>query len=250
MAHEKQYTARQASLAVLEKVNKLLEDSRVYAQLQDLEKKEGKMSSKERQIRAKVGLLGKPSFKLGKCDKCGSDMQKGEEAHDCVEKAESGHEKGIHVSATRKEAGKSHVGAIVEGAHEVREHGGTGIKNPDGVAKVREEGAKKMHRNVLSEMRSMKSPDLGKAEPKGEIHPKEHVEGEPVKPGARIEAQKDPQHNPKEEAEGNNELAGTTPTQVGQDGKNVPGGDEIKSHLKLAKWIGRMEHKRSLKGPV
>jgi hypothetical protein len=28
----------------------------------------------------------------------------------------------------------------------------------------------------------------------------------------------------KEQAEGNNELAGTTPTQVGQDGKNMPGG--------------------------
>jgi hypothetical protein len=63
----------------------------------------------------------------------------------------------------------------------------------------------------------------------------------------RLRSQTPPLNNPKEQAEGNNELAGTTPTQVGQDGKNVPGGDEIRGHLKLAKFIGRMEHKRSLK---
>lgn len=62
----------------------------------------------------------------------------------------------------------------------------------------------------------------------------------------RLSGQTNPSSNPKEKAEGNNELAGTTPTQVGQDGKNIPGGDEIKGHLKLAKFIGRMEHKRTL----
>lgn len=63
----------------------------------------------------------------------------------------------------------------------------------------------------------------------------------------RLRPEVAPGNNPKEQAEGNNELAGTTPTQVGQDGKNVPGGDEIRGHLKLAKFIGRMEHKRSLR---
>lgn len=76
--------------------------------------------------------------------------------------------------------------------------------------------------------------------PKGEIHPKEHE----AAPSDSVQPQKDPQHNSKEEAEGNNELAGTTPTQVGQDGKNMPGGDEIKGHLKLAKFVGRMDYKR------
>lgn len=79
--------------------------------------------------------------------------------------------------------------------------------------------------------------------PKGEIHPKEHENA----PSDEPREQKDPQHNPKEEAEGNNELAGTTPTQVGQDGKNMPGGDEIKGHLKLAKFVGRMDYKRQNK---
>ena len=66
----------------------------------------------------------------------------------------------------------------------------------------------------------------------------------------RLREQQNPMKNPKEQAEGNNELAGTTPTQVGQDGKNIPGGDEIKGHLKLAKFIGRMEHKRLSKKNV
>lgn len=82
--------------------------------------------------------------------------------------------------------------------------------------------------------------------PKGEIKPKE--EEQAPKDGTR--EQVDPQHNPKEQAEGNNELAGTTPTQVGEDGKNKPGYDEMKSHLKLAKFIGYMEHKRLSKKAI
>jgi len=75
--------------------------------------------------------------------------------------------------------------------------------------------------------------------------PKEKTQGEPVNPGKRVEEQAAPEKNPKEQAEGNNELAGTTPTQVGQDGKNVPGHAEIVSgHFKLAKFIGRMHAKR------
>lgn len=85
----------------------------------------------------------------------------------------------------------------------------------------------------------------GKVDP-GIAHPKEHVEA----PSDDTRSQTPPGSNPKEQAEGNNELAGTTPTQVGQDGKNLPGYDEMKSHLKLAKFIGRMEHKRTIKRPL
>ena len=47
--------------------------------------------------------------------------------------------------------------------------------------------------------------------PKGEIHPKEHVEGAAAPASEGIQEQKDPQHNAAEQKEGNNELAGTTP---------------------------------------
>jgi hypothetical protein len=79
--------------------------------------------------------------------------------------------------------------------------------------------------------------------PKGEINPAQPQ----AAPKDGIAAQPAPGNNPKEQAEGNNELAGTTPTQVGQDGKNVPGGDEIKGHLKLAKFCGYMEAKRQMR---
>ena len=85
----------------------------------------------------------------------------------------------------------------------------------------------------------------GKA-PAGEIHPKEQVQGA----SDDVRTQKSPEANPAEQKEGNNELAGTTPTQVGQDGKNLPGGDEIGGHLKLAKFIGHMESKRKMKAGV
>lgn len=101
---------------------------------------------------------------------------------------------------------------------------------------------------MLSKSEVLKmSSRLEKAEPAGEIHPKEQVQGEPENPGARIESQAAPDKNPKEQAEGNNMPAGTTPTQVGQDGKNKPGFDEMRSDLKLAKFIGHMESKRKKK---
>jgi len=80
--------------------------------------------------------------------------------------------------------------------------------------------------------------------PKGEMNPAQPQ----VAPKDGTATQPSPGNNPKEQAEGNNELAGTTPTQVGQDGKNIPGGDEIKGHLKLAKFIGHMESKRKHRG--
>ena len=105
---------------------------------------------------------------------------------------------------------------------------------------------------LLKKSEVLKKGKLAKAdgvEPKGEIHPKEPQAGESEKPGERVHAQAAPDKNPKEQAEGNNELAGTTPTQVGQDGKNKPGFDEINGHLKLAKFIGYMQAKRKMAKP-
>lgn len=221
MANEKLYTAKQAAQAVLEKVGEVLRKSEVL-------------------------------------------------------KAETGHEKGVHTSMATKihpasqlphgnKGGKSHAGMETAGAHDVRANGGPGIKKPGKVAEVRENTAKKIHRNVLADLRSMPSPSLGKsecskcgqmhkqevptsqnecnevvqkAEPKGEIHPKEQQAGEAVKPGERVKEQVPPQENTHEQAEGNNEPAGTTP----KDG--IEQSQELGSHLKLAKFIGRMEQKR------
>lgn len=85
------------------------------------------------------------------------------------------------------------------------------------------------------------SAPIAKSEPIDKIKPDETA------PSDKTAELKDPAKNPKEQAEGNNEAAGTTPTQVGQDGKNMPGFDEMKSALKLAKFIGHMHAKRQMK---
>lgn len=120
----------------------------------------------------------------------------------------------------------------------------------------------------VGQMLHKKNENLAKAENSGKENAKpsehdskdadQHADGKPpkgeIKPAQKEAAPKDgvastpaPGNNPKEQAEGNNELAGTTPTQVGPNGKNVPGGDEIKGHLKLAKFIGHMEAKRKMR---
>ena len=55
----------------------------------------------------------------------------------------------------------------------------------------------------------------------------------------------DPDHDPKEMAEGNNPEPGSKPGVESHPGQDAA---PVKGHLKLAKFIGRMEHKRSLKG--
>jgi hypothetical protein len=104
------------------------------------------------------------------------------------------------------------------------------------------------------ETENKKAPSSSVGKEKEEVHPEASdsafdVKGKDSKSSddARQGTTPNPEKNPKEQAEGNNELAGTTPTQVGQDGKNLPGGDEIKGHLKLAKFVGRMDYKRQSK---
>lgn len=155
----------------------------------------------------------------------------------------TGHEKGVH--ASHGHGGKGQKG-ISEAGEALRISGGNkNISNP--TKRGLHNAAVGEHKAKLGELKAMPKPNLTKSDdkPKSEIHPKEPQAGESENPGNRIHGQAAPQNNPKEQAEGNNELAGTTPNQVGQDGKNLPGHDEqISGHLKLAKFIGRMHAKR------
>lgn len=163
MAHEKQYTAKQAAFAVLEKVGELLQKSELA------KKYEG--------------------FK-----------------------------------------------AVEESARK------SGASDPAAVAAAI--GRKKYGKQAFQEA-AAHGHKMGKSED-GKIHPKEKEQA----PSDDVRSQVAPQQNPKEQAEGNNMLAGTTPTQVGPDQKNLPGFDEMKGHIKLAKFLGHMEHKRISKKAV
>lgn len=86
----------------------------------------------------------------------------------------------------------------------------------------------------------LQKSELMKAEPVGELHPKEKE----AAPSDNVETQPAPNTNPDEVKENGNPAPGASPQ------NEDPYAAEIKGHLKLAKFIGRMEHKRSSKGSV
>lgn len=142
-----------------------------------------------------------------------------------------------------KESADKIAGAIkakVHPAHKSEEmdkhaaDGDGGKIMPDKMKKSAESAKENMPKKASAENEPEKSDKAFETKPGHE------KTGDP-----RLNHQEAPGNNPKEQAEGNNELAGTTPTQVGQDGKNKPGYDEMKGYLKLTKFMGRMEHKRN-----
>jgi len=181
-------------------------------------------------------------------------MEKGETKHDrCVE----------HVEENSPGVTNPHAVCVAEGVRpgkwkksELEKHGLSPEQMKAKLAKhglSPEEIKSKLKKYETSNSKKLgyKLSEAGKEERSPEASDQSFkVQGKDQKTSSgekRLAEQKDPMHNSKEQAEGNNEPAGTTPTQVGQDGKNKPGYDEMKGHLKLAKFIGRMEHKRTSK---
>lgn len=197
MAHEKQYTPKQAALAVLDKVGELLKKSELTHSI--LNKADG--------------------FKH-------TDTHAGHDIHVGESGGKWAHQYFKHGSGY---VHGSNSGAIFSSKQKAVE--GAKIKISANIRK---------NEIPTSQNETNEKTPLKKAEQPGKIHPKEKEQA----PSDGVRSQTDPQHNPKEQAEGNNPLAGTTPTQVGPDGKNVPGFDEMQGHIKLAKFLGRMEHKR------
>jgi hypothetical protein len=88
---------------------------------------------------------------------------------------------------------------------------------------------------IGAEEKDQEMPSDGAFEPKGIDHKSSD--------DPRLGSTNDPDKDPKEHAEGNNAQPGSKPAveaNVSQDTNS------IKGHMKLAKFIGRMEHKRSL----
>ena len=153
-----------------------------------------------------------------------------------------------HMSDEKKYTAQEAARAVLQKAEEIlKKHEHIGWNKLH--SKLEHEGYSSKSADKIAGSIKAKVEKSEDAEPKGEIHPKEPQVGESEKPGNRIHGQLAPDKNPKEEAEGNNMPAGTTPTQVGQDGKNLPGFDEMRGHIKLAKFIGHMQAKRKMSKP-
>lgn len=167
-----------------------------------------------------VNLLAKVEEILKKSEV----LSKGETKHDrCVE----------HVKENSPEVKNPHAVCVAEGVKPSK------WNKSEGLEKGETENSKKLGYKLSEEGKKEKQPE--ESDKAFEVEGKESKSSD----DARLKEQESPEKNPKEQAEGNNEKAGTTPTQVGEDGKNKPGYDEMKGHLKLAKFIGYMDGKRA-----
>lgn len=145
-----------------------------------------------------------------------------------LSKAETGHEKGVHTAAkmTENKGGRSEAGA----RHLERK---SDPKSPAG---------KDVHAAVLGEMKSMPKPDLGKAEDGMKAAPStdKNAPGEKAQDTpAGVKASPNPAR-PQAHENGN-----PAPGAFPQNEQKY--GAELKGHLKLAKFVGRMEEKRKAK---
>jgi hypothetical protein len=252
MAHEKLYTAKQATVAVLEKVGEILKKSELHKKYEGFKAVEESAresgASDPAAVAAAAGRkkYGKEAFQEAAAK--GKKMGKAE--------GSEGHYSD-NAAPEHPEAGRtSHPSKCPTCGHPSPSTGqGDTLPRTKAQEDWMEKGEMTKYETSNSKKLGYKLSEAGKEEVQPEasdnaFKTKGEKAADKSSNDPRLVQQKDPQHNAKENAEGNNELAGTTPTQVGQDGKNKPGYDEMKGHLKLAKFIGMKHYKRgkSLEG--
>jgi hypothetical protein len=254
---EKLFTAKQAASAVLEKVGEILQKSELH------KKSEGHFSMSAAPEEPEAGRASHPS----KCPECGhpspesgqgdtlprskaqEDWQKSEKDSKIRQLQKHGlspEQIKIRLKKEEKDMEKHGLSPaemkakMAKKEKDLEKHGLGPAEMKAKMAKGEAENSKKLGYKLSEAGKEERQPEASDNafKVKGEKEDKSsHDE--------RQAEQKDPQHNAAEQKEGNNELAGTTPTEVGQDGKNKPGYDEMKGHLKLAKFIGMKHYKRS-----
>lgn len=306
MAHEKQFTAKQVALTVLNKVTEMLKKSeliksenynppseitgqgdplrRTKAQ-EDWQEKSEEMTKNEKirqlqksgmspnQIEAQLQKDGKlekkyEGFKAVEASAAKSGASDPAAVAAAIGRKKYGKKAFQEAAAHGHKMGKSELETDLENlevllkgetkhdrcVEHVKENSPE-VKNPHAVCVAEGVKPEKWKKNELTKYETSNSKKLGyklSEAGKEEIAPEksDHAFDEKhIKDKSSDDPRQghtpNPGNNPKEEVEGNNEKAGTTPTQVGQDGKNKPGYDEMKGHLKLAKFIGMKGYKRA-----
>lgn len=260
MADEKKYTAQEAAIAVLKKTEEMLKSSK-HKHI-GWDKLHSKLEGEGYSSKSADKIAGSVKAKINKSDEC--SVCKAED----IAKAETGHEKGVHAERTGKgrswagklaEHGKGNIGTMTADAkalHSSKLSELSAMPKPNlpksEVIKAENPDEKQdaelgenvehlcedhMMANKGADLKAMPKPNLTKGEvPPGEIHPKEHMEGEAMHPGKRTEHQTPPGNNPHEKAEGNNPEWGTDPG--------------VKGHIKLAHFMGHMSSKKKHAAPA
>jgi hypothetical protein len=179
---------------------------------------------------------------LGKSDKLEKKYEGFKAVEESAKKDGASDPAAVAAAAGRKKYGKAAFQEAAASGHKMgKSELSVDFEGLESLLKGDTENSKKLGYKLSDEGKEEVAPEA--SDKAYQIEGKDHKSSDDPRSGSTP----NPENNPKEQAEGNNELAGTTPTQVGQDGKNKPGGDEIKGHLKLAKFAGRMEYKRQLK---
>jgi hypothetical protein len=226
--HDKFVTPKHVALSVLQKVGELLEKSEIA--------KSGSYS---------IDPAPEDPNTVKKCETCGT-MSKAEDKHECKPMDKS--EVAVleeSLGKLLKTLGQDKLAKSENYSKPTPAKGQGDTLTPDKTKidyqlnKYEDENSKKLGYKTSEAGNKEREPEA--SDKAFNVEDKDHKSSD----DQRLNSQTNPHENAKEQAEGNNELAGTTPTQVGQDGKNKPGYDEQKSHLKLAKFIGRMEYKRT-----
>jgi hypothetical protein len=284
MAHEKKYSAREAAAAVLAKAHELLAKS----ELTKREDKPGAMTPAPMiAMSEKMGKAENPDQKqdaqLGEdvehlCEdhmmanraaerKEGHKIVKKEECMECNMKKPSpttgqGDTLRRPASEAKWQMDKTEFAELYEdlaklepmlkGEKMKKQLGGVGapstpMPRPDAgfgsvVVKNEDEG-------VGSKKIGYKPSKLGDEEKEAEMPSDKAYEVEGIdhksSDDERMGHTNDPDKDPKEHEEGNNAEPGSKPSVEANESQDTA---PIKGHLKLAKFIGRMEHKRSIRG--
>lgn len=257
MADEKKYSAQEAAVAVLAKAQELLGKSEFAKSVTRDEHEKGvhnvmPVYEKNKGIshgQSSAGIAVRQGNKAGESE----SKLSGKIKQNFIDTSKARHQNKLSElkampkpSLTKDEPkDENEIGTKVEKAGDpLSTIAGDRIKRGAGYKergdklghKIAVEGAKESHQERLAGIKAQPKPNLSKDEPVGEIHPDEHVEGESEKPGDRIEDQKSPEDNPKEQKEGNNNEWGTQPATYGT--------------LKLAHFMGHMSSKRKQKDKI
>jgi hypothetical protein len=237
MAFEKRYTAKEAALAVLKKTEELLRFSRLAKAENPDEKQDAKLGEEVEHLCEDHMIENKAAEK--------------KEGHKLVQKSEcmkcnlvkptpaSGQGDTLRLDAKDREwqMDKSEFADLTGDFAELEE-----------MFKAEREGGVDVGSKKLGYKPSKLGAEEKQAEPSDkafQVEGKEHKSSD----DSRMGHTNDPDKDPKEGAEGNNAEPGSKPGVESHPGQDAHPISETKGHLKLAKFIGRMEHKRSLRNP-
>jgi hypothetical protein len=238
MAHEKKYTAREAAIAVLAKAQEMLNKTQIIEVLDP----KAALKKAENPDEKQDAKLGEDVEHLCEEHMMANKAAERKEGHKLVQKSNC-----MECNLVKPTPKSGQGDTLRRPANEAKWQMDKAELSGD-LEKLEElfKAERKGGVDVGKESVGYKPSKLG-AEEKDQEEPSDsafEVKGKDSKSSddKRLGRTDDPDKNPKERAEGNNAEPGSKPGVESHPGQDTP---PIKGHHKLAKFIGRMEYKKS-----